>query len=137
MGNERIPDVIEKVSFPISQLKDSLSKSSRTSRLKINYMNYINIAKPFIRAERTGNCHLHLTTVVNMIDLFAATEHTHYSKSARLILQTMQVVPKQYLWLYIKFAEDGCHSICPGSRCGVGIWTDLVIEQEVSQEEGE
>ena len=125
MGNERIPDVIEKVSFPISQLKDSLSKSSRTSRLKINYMNYINIAKPFIRAERTGNCHLHLTTVVNM------------KKSARLILQTMQVVPKQYLWLYIKFAEDGCHSICPGSRCGVGIWTDLVIEQEVSQEEGE
>ena len=49
----------------------------------------------------------------------------------------MHDVPKQYLWLYIKFAEEGCHSICPGSRFWASIWTDLVIEQEATQEEEE
>ena len=72
-----------------------------------------------------------------MIDLFVATGHTHYSKSAHLNLQTMHDVPKQYPWLYIKFAEEGCHSICPGSRFWANIWTDLVIEQEATQEEEE
>ena len=86
MENERIPDVIKKLSFTISELKDSLSKSSRTSRLWIDYINYINIAITFICAERTGNWQLHLTTIANMIDVFAATGHIHNSKSACLNL---------------------------------------------------
>ena len=33
-------------------------KCSRTPKLWINYMSYINILKSFIRAKRTGNLHL-------------------------------------------------------------------------------
>ena len=58
LGNERIPDVNGKLSLTIFEVKDSLQKSSRTSRLWINYMNYINIVKTFIRDERTRNGHL-------------------------------------------------------------------------------
>ena len=101
MGNERIPDVIKKLSFTISTLKDSLSKSSRTSRLWINYINYINIAKTFIGAERTGNWHLHLATIANIIDLFAATGHIHYSKSARLSLQTIVLTDRNNFHGYV------------------------------------
>ena len=36
-----------------------------------------------------------------MSDLFAATGHINYAKSARLYLQTMKDLPKQYPWLYI------------------------------------
>ena len=86
-------------------VKNSLSKFPRTSRLWINYINYLNIVKTFIRSERTGNWHLHRTTVANTIDLFAVSGHIHYAKSARLYLQTMQDLPKQYTRLYIKFAE--------------------------------
>ena len=85
LDNDRIPDVIEKLSSTISKLKDSLSKSSRTSRLWINYIIYINIVKTFIRAERTGNWDLHLTVVANMIDLFAATKLIHYCEKCSLI----------------------------------------------------
>ena len=106
-----------------------MSESSVTSRLWINYTNYINIVKTFIRAERTGNWHSHLTTVANMIDLFAITGHIHYAKSARLYLQTMQDLTKQHPWSYIKFAEEGCHSVRRSNRYWAGIWTDLVIEQ--------
>ena len=79
LDNDRIPDVIEKLSSTISKLKDSLSKSSRTSRLCINYIIYINIFKAFIHAERTGNWDLHLTVVGNIIDLFTATGLMHYT----------------------------------------------------------
>ena len=51
----RILDVIVKLSFTIYEFKDSFSKSSRTSRLWINYMNYINIVETFIRPDMTGN----------------------------------------------------------------------------------
>ena len=48
-------------------------------------------------------------------------------KSARLYLQTMQDLPQQYPWLYIKFAEEGCHFIHCTNPYWAGIWTDLVI----------
>ena len=97
------------------------------SRLWINYINYISIIKTFIRAERIDNCHLYLTAVANMIDLFSATWHIHYAKSARLYLQTMQDLPQQYPWLHIKFADEGCHFINCTNPYWAGIWTDLVI----------
>ena len=74
----------KKLSFTIYELKDSLPKSSRTSRLQINYMNYINIVKTFIRAEKTDNWHLLPTWLIfsrllttNMIDLFEGTYYQH------------------------------------------------------------
>ena len=109
MKSDRIPDIIKKLSSTISEFKGSLSESSRTSRQWFNYISYINIVKTFIHFERTGNRHLNLTTVANMSDLFAATGHINYIKSARLYLQTMKDLPKQYPWLYIQFAEEGCH----------------------------
>ena len=96
MGNERIPDVNEKLFITTFELKDSLQKSSRTSRLWINYMSYINIVKSFIRAERTDNLHLLLT-----IDLFTTAGHIHCSKSARLNLQIIALISQNNIYGYI------------------------------------
>ena len=96
LNNNRILDVIEKLSSTISKLKDSLSKSSRTPRLWINYINYINIVKTFICAERTGNWDLYLTAAANMIDPFAATGHNTMQKMLVYIFN-MQDLLKQYL----------------------------------------
>ena len=96
MGNERIPDVNEKLFITTFELKDSLQKSSRTSRLWINYMSYINIVKSFIRAERTDNLHLLLT-----IDLFTTAGHIHCSKSARLNLQIIALTSQNNIYGYI------------------------------------
>ena len=66
---------------------------------EFNYINYINIVKTFIRAERTGNWDLHLTVVANMIDHFAATGLIHYAKSACLYLQ--YEIPTKALFIVI------------------------------------
>ena len=45
----------------------------------------------------------------------------------------MKDLPKQCLLLYIKFVEEGCHSIRRSNRYWVCIWTDLVLEQVLMQ----
>ena len=67
----------------VGTVKEHLQKMSRTARLWVNYLNYINIIKNFIHAECTGNWKLNLQSVKEMRNLF------HYTKSVRLYLQKM------------------------------------------------
>ena len=63
-----------------------------------------------------------------MLNLFAATGHVYYAKSARLYLQQMLKLPKEHPWLYKQFVEFGYHTI-RRTECGGGLSPDLVIEQ--------
>jgi hypothetical protein len=110
-------------------LKNELCKASRTAKLWIQYVEYINNLKQFIRAERTGNWFLHLDGVRKMISLFAATGHIHYAKSARLYLQQMLELDTKFPWVYECFAVHGYHTVRRNDRYWAGLWTDLIIEQ--------
>ena len=84
--------------------------------------------KQFIRAERTGNWQNHLMAVRQMLNLFSATTHFQYAKSARPYLQLMDVLPIDFPWLYNLF-QQGYYAIRRSDRFWAGFWTDLVIEQ--------
>ena len=71
----------------------------------------VQLIKLFIFAERTGNWELHLSAVRKMINLFAATGHMNYAKSARLYLQKMLDLPNQHPWLHRCFTEEGYHTV--------------------------
>ena len=51
------------------------------------------------------------------MNLFAATCHIHYAKSARLCVQEMR-----------KFVEE-YHTVRRSERQWAGLWTDIVFEQ--------
>ena len=81
-------------------------------------------------AERRGDWDGHLNAVRKLLNLFAATGHFNYSKSARLYLQIM------YQLLEINI--PGCMSNFLTTvsilsvdliRFWAGLWSDLVIEQ--------
>ena len=57
------------VVFAIEEYKNSLSKSSRTSKLWIQYLYNIGLVKDFIYAERTVDWNLHLATVKRTLNL--------------------------------------------------------------------
>ena len=76
-----------------AKCKEYLSEHSRTAKLWIQYIHYINIVKRFIRAKPTGNWQNHLMVIRQMINLFSATAHVQYAKSARLYLQRMDELP--------------------------------------------
>ena len=122
---------ISKLRTLFEEYKDELTKTSRTAKLWLQYLDYINILQFFICAERTGNWNLHLVSVGKMINLFAATAHINYARSSRLYLQTMLDLPETHPWVYENFAVKGFHTVQRSDRFWAGLWTDLVIEQVI------
>ena len=109
--------------------KDYLCKNSRTAKLWIDYVSYIDIAKEFIRAERRGDWYGHLNAVGKMLNLFAATGQFNHAKSARLYLQTMYKLPQNFTWLHKQFTEYGYRTIRRADKFWAGLWSDLIIER--------
>ena len=120
--------VLKEISEAISKLKKSLSERSRTAKLWISYVDYINVLKQFIVAERTSNWSLHIQSTLDMLNLFAPTGHINYTKCARFYVQQMQALPRTHTWLYNCFT-NGLHAVRRSNRHWSGLWSDLVIEQ--------
>ena len=90
---------------------DILASKSRTAKLWLQYMNFMNILKLFIRAERTGDLNLHLVAAGKMLTVFAATWPFNYDKSSRPYLQMMLELPSSHHWLYKNLFNKGYHTI--------------------------
>ena len=108
-------------------IKDTLRSTSRTAKLWLRFMDYIEIIKDLICCERLGMWDGHLNAVTAFLNLFAATCHIHYAKSARLFVQEMRKLPSTHPWLHQKFVE-GYHTVRRSERLWAGLWTDIVIE---------
>ena len=87
---------IDKLGSVLNKLKEHLSTKSRTAKMWIQYITYIDLAKAFIKAERTANWSAHLSSVSQMLHIFGATGHFNYAKSARLYLQMMKELPESH-----------------------------------------
>ena len=122
-------EVMKKLYICMDKLKEHLSTKSRTSKLWMQYMEYVGIMRQFVRAARSGDWNLNLISLQKMINLFAATGHINYAKSARLYLQLMIDLPKTHLWLHQKLSVEGHHVIRRTDKFWAGLWPDLVIEQ--------
>ena len=118
----QIPELSSLKDF-IGQTKSSFISKSRTARLWLQYMDYVETGRDFIRAAITGNWDLHLRSISKMLNLFAATGHLNYAKSARIYLQYMLYLqPNSHPWLHEKFLQ-GLFVYW------AGLQPDLVIEQ--------
>lgn len=112
----------------LEEYKNDLSSCSRTAKLWLQYLEYMQIVKDFIRSERTGDFNLYLYSISRMINLFAATAHIHYAKSARLHLQNMLNLNESHPWVHDQFTK-GFHTIRRSDKFWAGLWSDLIIEQ--------
>ena len=121
--------VLAKISNYLVRTKENLSSESSTAKLWIRYMGYVDVIKHFIRAERRGEWLEHLAATKMMLNLYAATGHHNYAKSARLYLQMMNNLSLDYPWLYNQYTQHGFHSVWRTDKAWAGLWTDLIIEQ--------
>ena len=69
-----------------------------------------------------------MNAVTALLNIFAATVHILYAKSARLYVQEMRKPPSTHPWQHQKFVEE-YHTVRRSERQRVGLWTDIVIEQ--------
>ena len=89
-------EVLSKLRHLIDEKVENVSVS-RTAKLCIWYMRYLDIIKYFIRAERSGNWLEPLKAMSRMLNLFAASGHHNYA-SGRLYLQTMGQFEWEHPW---------------------------------------
>ena len=82
----------------------------------------------FIRISRTGDWKLHLYAISKMTNLYAATGHINYAKSARIYLQLMLDHENTNPRLHQNFSED-LFVVQQSDQIWGGLWPDLAIEQ--------
>lgn len=109
------------------QMMSRLCASVRRAKLWIQYVCCINIFKLFI--EKTGYWQNHLGITAKLLNLFAATGHVRYAKSARLYLLLMNDLPSTFRDLHEQLIHKRYHVVKRSNRFWNGIWTDLVIGQ--------
>ena len=119
---------VEKLNKLMASLKKEMSAKSGTTKLWVQYMDYVTVMRQFIRAARAGDWNLQLITMEKMLNLFAGTGHMNYVKSSRLYLQSMLELPHTHPWMHKKLSIDGFHVIRRSERFWAGLWPDLVIE---------
>ena len=104
----------------------TLSQESRTAKLWLLHIYYLDVLNRFIIAERTSYWLLHIDSTLIILNLFILSGYVNYAKSAAVYNQQMQSLAKEYPWLYEKFA--GFHTTRCSDRLWSGSWSYLVIE---------
>ena len=64
-----------------------------------------------------------------MINLFEASGHIHYAKSARIHLQNMLDLGTRFPRVYSCCINNGYPTVRRSDRFWAGLWSDLIIEQ--------
>jgi len=92
-----------KFAAAFQQIKCATSQQSRTSELWLRYIEYVDIIKLFLIAERTSDWIMHLNACQAMLNLFAASGHYNYAKACRIYVQQMLDLCDTYPTLHEQF----------------------------------
>ena len=96
--------------------------------LWLEYLQMFEILRKFLRGERTGNWHLNLMAMREMLPFLVVSGHNLVTKSVYIYLQQTQVLPLGRPEVYERF-YNGHHVIRRSGRFWAGLSPDLVIEQ--------
>ena len=92
--------VIKSVKEKVSGLRVFLSEKFLIAQSWFQLIDHVGIAKEYVKAESNGDWDGYLAFLGKILNLFAATGHISYAKSARLYLQLMIDLEKDFPWLY-------------------------------------
>ena len=82
-------DCIDRIHNTLTLKRDELTRTSKTSKLWVNYQHMLGIARALVAADRMGSWEMHLSAVSAFLPIFAAAGHPYYLKSAHFYLQKM------------------------------------------------
>ena len=121
-------DCIDRIHNSLTEKKDELARTSKTSKLWINYQHMLSTSRALVSADRMGSWEMHLSAVSACLPTFVAAGHPNYLKSARLYLQKMYALKDDNPELHQKF-HSGFHVIWRSSQYWAGLGSNFVIKQ--------
>ncbi len=119
--------VLQDINHKLMAGKDAM-KNQLTARLWMQILECITILQTFIKAEWTGNWHLHLKVMHSMLPYLASADHNNYTNSIHQYLYNMESLPKYHPEVYPYF-QAGLHVGIWSNRYWAGLSQDLLIEQ--------
>ena len=92
--------------YKFNEKLKEFEKRGPTSKLWVQYLNMVSIAKEFIRAERMGDWQGYLNSIKEMLSYFHASGHFPYAKSAHIQYWTKHLQPTSNNAKKCHFAAD-------------------------------
>ena len=110
-------------------------KSERKAKSKLlsfweEYIAMVMILLQFIKAERTGNWNLHLSSTAAMIPHFFAMDRTNYARWMPIYLADMHKLEERHPQVFQEFSF-GNHSMSRSQQPFAQVWTDMALEQSI------
>ena len=85
----------------------------------------------FIKAERTGNWHLHFSTVATLTPYFYAMDRPNYARWLPVYLADMCQLHTKHPQVYQEFL-NGDHSVSRSGQPFPRVWSDMALEQSIN-----
>ena len=95
------------------------------------YMSMVTILLQFIKAERTGNWNLHLSSTAKMLPYFYAMDRVNYARWLPIYLADMHSLQEQHPEVYSEFIA-GNHSVSRSQQPFGQVWSDMALEQSIN-----
>ena len=128
LGDMCLAEVLAKILEKLDAKKEELAALLRTAKLWTDYMNMLDVLHQFLRAKRIGDWNLHLQSVRDILSYFAVSEHSLYTKSAYVYLQTMLELLEIHPDVHKRF-EEGHHVIRRTDCYWSGLSTNLTLSR--------
>ena len=112
------------------QYQKQKEESSKLFRFWNDYIRMVQLLLQFIRAERTGNWYLHLSTTADMVPHFFSMDRPNYSRWLPVYIHVadMQQLDNIHPRVYEDFMK-GNHSISRSGQPFTQVSTDMALEQ--------
>ena len=76
-------EALVKLQSCLAEVKDKLCEISRTAKLWLQFMEHVAFISYFISCERLKSWEGHLNATLQLLNLYSASGHLHYAKSAQ------------------------------------------------------
>ena len=95
------------------------------------YGEMVKLLLQFVKAERTGNWELHLSSVSAMVPHFFAMDRPNYACWLPVYIMDMRQLATKHPQVHQEFA-NGYHAVSRSGKPFAQVWTDMALEQTIN-----
>ena len=135
---ESARESVRKITTDLTEITDlfAIFKSENQERSNLfafwdEYCSMVTTLLQFLKAERTGNWKLHLSSTAAMLPQFFAMDRQNYARYLPVHLADVQKLELTHPDVYKEFAE-GNHSISRSGQPFSQVSTDMALEQSIN-----
>lgn len=133
-----VQDAMLKMCDALATLQAELTRFQNDAKCKSQLFTYWNdyevmvqLLLEFIKAERTGDWFLHLSTTAAMTPHFFSMDRPNYSRWLPVYLADMNQLAKTHPDVHHEFMS-GNHAISRSTKPFAQVWTDMALEQSIN-----